>query len=231
MTTVFSDTCTDVDATQLQSHAPETGTGYTRLHGTQAALDCVITSNQINPESDADDGVIYTCDATYDSADYYFQWTLVALSTTAARSAIGLVRVQDVENMYAVYLRAGGNASSLYKKVAGTWSALGSGFTAPANGSVCKLEIIGTALKFYDDGVEIASASDSDIAATGKAGLAFGGGAELITSTDDAHSTNIFDTLTVVTTGAPAADEIAARFQTFSPGVMVLSPGQTIIKI
>lgn len=198
----FADNFTGTDTTQLQSHAPDTGTSWTRLWGSQATLDWVITSNQINPETDADDGVIYTADATYPSADYDITCTLAAFSGTGNRSIYLLVRIQDEENMYGVRLRAGAGLSQLYKKVSGTWSALGSAFTVPAVASVMKLEIIGSALKFYDDGAEIASATDSDITAAGKAGIAAGGGTELVTTTDDANSFNAIDTLTVNDLGA-----------------------------
>ncbi len=199
MTTVFSDTFTGSDGTQLQSHTPDTGTSWTRLWGSNATVDWVITSNQTNPEVDSDDGSMYTADATYDSADYYIEWTLVTQGGTT-RVTYAFVRMQDQENMYAVRLVSGAGASQLYKKVSGTWTALGSTFTVPANGSVCKLEISGTTLTFYDDGVSVASATDSSISSTGKAGIGAGGGAELVTSTDDSHSSNVWDTLSVVTT-------------------------------
>ena len=47
----FSDTFTDTDAVQLQSHAPNVGTSWTRLHGSNATVDFVITSNRANPEA------------------------------------------------------------------------------------------------------------------------------------------------------------------------------------
>lgn len=231
MTTVFSDTFTGTDATQLQSHTPDAGTSWTRLWGSTAGLDWVITTNQANPETSADNGVIYTADATYDSADYYIEWTLVTgpgVSTT--RATYAFVRIQDQENMYGVRLLGSTGTCQLYKKVAGTWTALGSAFTVPANGSVCKLEIIGTTLTFYDDGVSVASASDSDISTAGKAGLGSGGGGELVTSTDDSNAANVWDTLTVVTSVA-AADDVSARFQMNTPGVMIFLPGQAMIEI
>lgn len=212
MTTVFSDTFTDTDGVQLQSHTPDVGTSWTRLYGSNATIDWVIASNQATPETDQDDGSLYTADATYDSADYYAQWTLVA-STTGTRVVYAFVRVQDVDNLYAVRLLAGASACSLYTKVLGVWVAVGSGFTIPANGSVCKLEIIGTALKFYDDGVEVASATVLDISAAGKAGLGAGGGAELVTSTDDSHNANIWDSFSVVTSVA-----VTSQFMTTNRG-------------
>lgn len=199
---IFSDTFTDTDGVQLQSHAPATGTGWTRLWGSSGTLDLVITSNQCVQEEVLNNGVMYTADATYPSADYEVTFTLVGIVALNDRPWYVMVRLQDQENMYAVRLEATATESSLYKKVSGTWTALGSLFTKPANGSVCKLEIIGTTLKFYDDGVQIASATDSSLSAAGKAGLGGGGGAELVTSTDDTHASNIIDTFSVNDLGA-----------------------------
>src|SRR3990167_6422241 len=140
---VFSDTFTDTDGVQLQNHTPDTGTGWTRLWSDDANLDFVISGNLANPETNVNSGVIYTADATYPSADYDITLTLVQFSNAATHALYMLVRVQDQENMYAVRLFHSdqGAISSLYKKVTGTWTALGSLFTGPANGSVGKLEI------------------------------------------------------------------------------------------
>lgn len=202
MTLIFSAAFTGADTTQLQSYTPDIGASFTRLWG-DAGVDWVITSNQINPETAADKGSMYTCDATYDSADYYAEFTLVTgpgASTT--RASYLCVRIQDVDNLYAVRLIGGAGASSLYTKVLGVWVAVGSGFTCPANGSVCKLDITGNTLTFYDGGASVASATVLDIVAAGKAGLAAGGGAELVTSTDDSNTSIVWDTLSVVTTVA-----------------------------
>jgi hypothetical protein len=195
---IFADNFTGSDGTQLQSHTPDTGTSWTRLWGSNGTLDLVITSNRCVQEAVTNNGVIYTADATYPSADYDITFTVFTL-VDLDRPAYVFVRLQDQENMYAarIYRSSRGAISRLYKKVSGTWTALGSLFTGPADGSVCKLEIVGTALKFYDDGVEVASATDSDISAAGKAGLGAGGGAELVATGDDTHATNIIDTLSV----------------------------------
>ena len=185
----FSDTFTDTDAVQLQSHTPDVGTSWTRLWGSNATIDWVIGSNEATPESDTGDGSIYTADATYPSADYHVQWTAVALpSTQTTRAMYVLLRVQDQDNMYAVRLAGGTNTCQLYKKVSGTWTPLGSAFNKPAAGSICKLEIIGSSLKYYDDTVETASATDTDITAAGKAGIGAGGGTELVASGDASHT-------------------------------------------
>jgi hypothetical protein len=196
----FEDTFTDTDGTVLGSHTPTVGTSWTVLWRSDAALDFVITSNQCVGESNVNDGVIYTADATYPSADYDVTFTLVSMIELATAPLYIFVRIQDQENMYGVRLSRQVTECQLYKKVSGTWTALGDLFDEPAAGSVCKLEIIGSALKFYDDGVEVASATDSDITAAGKAGLGLGGGAELTAAGDDARA-HVIDTLTITDLG------------------------------
>lgn len=203
---VFADNFTDSDGVTLQSHTPDTGTSWTRLWGTAAGVDIEINTNRARSDGTLNSGVIYTADATYPSADYDVTFTLVSLVNLAGRPLYVMVRVADQENMYAVYLSKQTNACSLYKKVSGTWTAIGSLFDEPADGSVCKLEIIGTTLTFYDDGVSVASATDSDLSAAGKAGLGAGGGAELVTGGDDGSTSNVLDTLTVNDLGGGGGD-------------------------
>lgn len=192
----FSDNFVDTDGVLLQSHAPNTGTGWTRLFGS-TGTNAEIASNQVRSDGDLNAGVLYTADATYPSADYDMTCTMVSMVGNNDRPIWLFVRIADQENMYAVRLETTASESSLYKKVAGTWTAIGSLFTKPANGSVIKLEIIGTALKFYDDGVVIASATVTDLASAGKAGIGFGGHAELLNTTDDGSTSNVLDTLTL----------------------------------
>lgn len=206
----FEDTFTVGADELLDAHTPDVGTSWTKLFQDASGPSwtvrntndaCLVTTN-VN-----DLGVIYTADATYPSADYDITFTLVAHSGTGARHWGVAVRVQDIENMYAVRLRNAAGACQLYKKVSGTWTAVGSTFDGPANGSVCKLEIIGTALKFYDDGAEVASATVSDISGAGKAALWAGGGTEMPVSTDDANSITEVDNWVVTDLGAGGGGE------------------------
>jgi len=202
----FTDNFTDTDTTLLHNHVPDVGTSWTRLWASDANTDFVINaSNQCKGDNDVNDGVMYTADASYPSADYDITMTMVTNAATNTSPLFMLVRVQNQENMYAVAIENEPSESSLYKKVTGTWTPLGVAFSKPANGSVCKLEIIGSTLKFYDDGVEIATATDSDITAAGKAGIAGGGGAELLVTTDDLRA-HVIDTLSVNDLGTPGGD-------------------------
>lgn len=203
MPAFFSDTFTEASNTSLASHTPNTGTSWTLLwNTTPRVLQVESVADQVRGDGNGgNQGIIYTADATYPSANYEVEFTLVATITSIVPVYV-FVRIQDQENMYAVRLVPSTGTCRLYKKVSGTWTALGSLFDAPANGSVCKLSINGTALKFYDDGVEVASATDSDISAAGKAGLGMGGGTELVTSTDDISATNFLDNFSVTDLGS-----------------------------
>src|SRR3990167_8328049 len=196
----FEDTFTGNDDTALQNHTPDTGDSWTRIWTSTDGTKYEIISNKIQQAGSANTGCMYTADATYPSADYDITCTMTELGVSTTNNIYLFVRVQDQENMYAVRLldQGGTDTCQLYKKVSGTWSALGDVFTPPANGSVVKLEIIGSTLKFYDDGVEIASATDGDITSAGKAGIGGGGGAELVASGDDPSNIScIIDDLTV----------------------------------
>jgi hypothetical protein len=107
----------------------------------------------------------------------------------------------------------------MYKKVSGTWTAFGSFVTDPAVGDTVKLTVTGTGLEFFYNGVSKGTATDSDIAAAGKAGLAMGGGAELAASTDDILSTSAFDDFLVTDStggGTAVKDVIGTGFIPFA---------------
>lgn len=195
---VFNDTFTDTNGTALESHTPNTGTSWTQVWSSGAPTGFEIETNTAVVNIGLSDGCIYSANATYPSADYSAE--AVNAGNTGDDTLYLFVRLQDQENMYAAKLVAGGT-SQLYKKVTGTWTALGTSFTGPAAGSVNKLEIIGTTIKFYDDGVELKSVTDSDISAAGKAGIGAGGGSELVTLGDDASGQS-WDTFVVTDLGS-----------------------------
>jgi hypothetical protein len=203
---IFSDSMTEDVTTLLQDHPPDIGTSWTRLWGTDAStrsLQVLDTDLGVRCTGNSGDyGMLYTADTTYPSANYEAWFTFATTFSTITPIYL-CARIVDQENMYAVrlVLSSGGNNAQLYKKVSGTWSTLGSTVTI-ADGSVVKLSANGTAIKVYDDGVEVISVTDSGVAGTGKAGVAHGGGTELVNSTDDTRSTLMFDTFEVNDLGA-----------------------------
>jgi hypothetical protein len=201
---IFVDTFTEAASdTELTSHTPDTGTGYSRIHSDGAAprLSAIAATDRLKVSTGGNDsGVVYTCNGTYPSADYEGEITYTAGSGFATRPFYLAIRLADVENMYALRMTAVASGHQLYKKVAGTWSTLGSAVTI-ATGSVVKLYVSGTAIKVYDDGVEVISVTDSSLSAAGKFGFAVGGGSELVTSTDDCNTSWEFNDLTVTDLG------------------------------
>ena len=203
--TFFSDTLKGT-ATLLQDWTPDTlGDSWTQIYVAGVRSYQVIASGIRSSGNSGDSGFIYTADVTYPSANYEVEFTLVATVTSIVPVYV-FARIQDAENMYGVRLIPSTGTCQLYKKVAGTWGALGDLFDAPANGSVCKLIISGSTLSFEDDTVEIESVTDSDISAAGKAGVGMGGGAELVTSTDDVSATVVISDFSITDLGGGAAD-------------------------
>lgn len=203
--TRFEDTFVESVDTLLSQHIPDIGNSWSLLWSTTAES---ISGYIVNAAQDltsqvanvSNRGAIYEAVRTYLNTNYYIQATMVGLGVGATNTIYLFVRIQDVENMYGVKLtdQGGTNTCRLYKKVAGVWTALGSAFSPPADGSVIKLEIIGTSLKFYDDGVEVASATDADISGIGRAGIGGAGGAELVSAGDDMVTSCRLDNLSVV---------------------------------
>lgn len=213
MAVIFSDTFTEAVNTTLASHVPTLGTAWVLVwNTTPRLLQVESVADQVRGDGNGgNQGVMYRADVTYPSANYEVQFTLVA-TVTSLVPVYFFARLQDQENMYAVRLVPGTGTCQLYKKVAGTWTALGSLFDAPANGSVCKLIVNGTALSFEDDGVQVASATDGDISAAGQAGVGMGGGTELVVATDDISATNFLDLFSVNDLGSGATSSIHPIF-------------------
>lgn len=201
MAPFFSDAFVETSNVELPSHTPDVGTGYTRVwQDTTAILQAKGATDNCSASANViDSGVGYTADATYPSADYEAEWTYVA-GSTATRPLYILIRYTDTNNMAAVRLTNVASGCQLYKKVSGVWSTVGSAVTI-AVGSVCKIRFVGTTLELFDDTVSVASGTVSDVAAAGKAGIASGGGAVLVTSTDDVNTISIIDDFSVTDLG------------------------------
>jgi hypothetical protein len=208
MAVIFSDTFTEeTTSVALTAHTPDVGTSWSLLWDSGAGarvLQVNFSTDSVRCSGNSGDyGLMYTADATYPSANYEVQATFISTFSTITPIYL-LARVQDQENMYAVRLVSGASGAQLYKKVSGTWSTLGSAVTI-ADGSVVMLSVNGTAIKLFDDGAEVVSVTDSDISGTGKAGVAHGGAAELVNSTDDTRAHQMLDTFSVNDLGAGGA--------------------------
>jgi hypothetical protein len=203
----FQDTFTEASVdTDLPSHTPDTGTSWTDLWhtATTCKLQVIAASDTAKAaQSVGNSGVIYTADGSYPSADYEVSAKIVAGFTGTNRGYL-LARVQDSANMYALRFTTGGSATRMYVNIAGSWTALGLFKTDPVVGDTVKIQIIGSTLKWYINGVLQDTQTDSQITAAGKAGFAMGGGANLAASTDDILSTSELDDYLVTDLGAVA---------------------------
>ncbi len=201
-TTIFHDAFTEASAdTELSSHTPDTGTGWSLIFRDDSAdkINAVASSDSAKPNaSQANRGVIYSANGTYPSADYEASVKIVAGFTGTNRGYL-IVRMTDQENMYALRFSTGATATRLYKKVSGTWTALGSFKTDPAVGGIVKIRVCGNVLQYFYNDVLIDQQTDSALTSAGKAGLGMGGGAELASSTDDILNTSELDDFLVQT--------------------------------
>lgn len=203
MTVIFNDTFTDTTGTDLADHTPDTGTSWTNLIA-QLVGDETMTINGIDNtaqcgEGGLNDGVLYTADCTYLSANYKVEVDSTTTDTGDDYSII-FARIQDSNNMYALEWTT--TTFILYSKTTvGGWSALDTA-TSPtvAGDDVIKLEVDGTSIKGYINNVEKVSATNSDHTAAGKGGIGVG---SIVNSGAD-MSAQEFDNFTITDLGAAA---------------------------
>jgi hypothetical protein len=176
-----------------------------------------INTNRLVSGGGLSDGVLYTADVTYSSADYIAKITAVTADSGDDPSILA-VRIQDSSNMYAV--KFNNTDCQLYKKTLGTWSTVGTAGAGVVDGSVVELKIEGTTLTFYDDGVSIKSATVSDHSSAGKAGVGMGA---VITSGDDmsAQTLDTFEVNTLASSSTVTVTPSAQTIPTSSPSVTV----------
>lgn len=212
MTAFFSDTFTDTNGTALNSHTPDTGTSWSLLYQ-DADKRYEIQSNTAEQVNGLNGGAFYTADATYPSADYSVQFTLSGLPANSAQNIFVMARIADIDNLYAVRITSNNpQDSQIYRKLSGTWTALGSKFNQPGASSVMRFEVVGDSLEVYDDDVLVASATDTNITAAGKAGIGGGGGAEGISAGIDMNSACSVDAFSVTDLGSAATAAPAIFF-------------------
>ncbi|HET6224736.1 MAG TPA: hypothetical protein VFF27_00560 [Bacteroidia bacterium] len=175
---IFQDSFTEgqFNNTPLNSHTPNIGLSWTQLinMNTSSGIKAYGLTGQAQPVSAAlNKGSFYGANVSggYLLADYEVEVKSVT-TFTGAPLVLG-VRVNNTgSNGYFVRFYTGG--SQLYKRVGGTWTAIGSAGSGVANNATAKLQIIGTALKFFVNGTLTLSATVNDISAAGVAGLGMG---------------------------------------------------------
>lgn len=187
---VFYDLFIESSDTDLASHTPDLGTSWSVVWQTDATKDLYTENadNTLRPYTTwTNSGAMYKANATYPGADYYVEAKYVG-GASSTKPIYLFLRLQDQENMYALRIGGGSSNTRMYKKVSGTWTALGSAGPDPSPGDTVRFEIQGSTLKYYFNGSLRDTQTDSSITSAGNAGIGFGGGAELQWSNDDSNT-------------------------------------------
>lgn len=173
--TIFGqDAFTDTDAVLLQAHAATTGGPWVKHAG--ATVDAAILANRLRTLDAADfstEDSVYYITAAPATADYDVQVDVVKLGTSN-----GEVRVNGRQattaplTMYSVQLTTAG-AMKLYKANAGTYTQLGSNYTATFSASdTLILRLRGSSISVLWNGATvIGPVSDTAITTAGVAGV------------------------------------------------------------
>jgi hypothetical protein len=123
-----------------------------------------IQSNGCAPDATGVEcGARWTADAF--ANDQYSQCVLAAKSgSTAEAVGPGVRHAAAGTGTYYGYYQDGGSTGYCFKMVAGTWTQLGATFGSAAAGVTLKLEVQGTTLTVYHNGVSQGTRTDSAIA-------------------------------------------------------------------
>lgn len=186
----FYDTFTDTNGTALDSHTPETGTGWTMRDNSGSNME--IQGGEVTGDGGLNDGALYTATATYPSDDYDVTAVIGTADTSSDTFSI-VARWTDNDNMLA--LRYNEDVFALHKKVAGTWTTLanpGALGLLPVDGDTVGIRVVGNVAKILYNGGEAMTVTGLDsVLETGVAGVGIGGGLVNRVDTDDVSAQTI----------------------------------------
>ena len=169
--TLVDDTFTVGTNTNLQDHTPDTGSGYTYLSGGTAVI-----MQSVDSVGKFSSRALYKNDTAIGSADYDAYITIKHGGSAYVPTMV-CVRINGASNdRYCGGLgdNGGNPASKIIKVVGGTETSLGVADTfGPAANDIYRLNVTGDDLTLYRNGVSKVTASDSDVTATGNAGVDF----------------------------------------------------------
>jgi hypothetical protein len=212
MAIIFQDTFTEASTTAIDSHTPDTGTGWVieidggadlpTASGPDDALRVTSGTNS--------DKTIITSRPNPTSAEYDVQFTLTVLPSDADNPSWLVARYVDTSNYYVAGSNGAANAADkkIVKNVAGTKTELASGDSADTVGDVFKFEVRNATKKLYRNGVELLSTSDNALTSAGSAGVAWGNVGTV--ATDDVSGLTRIDDYSVneVSSGAATANGV-----------------------
>lgn len=184
----FNDEFNDTGGTLLTSHTPDTGSHWIKEKDSATyapgEIDSAGTNLQIgHPTSaDANNSILFSARATYPSANYSVRSQIEATGYSSTYPICLLARWVDLSNYYGLSVVQATAGMVLWKEVAGVVTVLDQYTGAIYAGSVLNLNVDGTSIKGYKNGVELVSATDSALTATGYACI--GGGNIRVSSYD-----------------------------------------------
>jgi hypothetical protein len=223
--TVFSDAFTEASTTLLNLHTPNVGTNWSLALSTGGATYSVFNNGTVRPTTTLSNvGCLYLANNVAPAAAVDVSITASAVVTGA--NVVGLVfRYVDSNNYYLLTLSNTTANCILYKKVAGTWTNLGTTSTGMAVGTVWRVRAVGTNIVVYAGSTIVKITSDSGITAAGLCGLSAGTIGQ--NATDDVSNTWQLDNFSVtnyassgglVTNGINVTGDIRASGQIVGHG-------------
>lgn len=174
------------------------GSNWTALQNSSAvASGHTIVSNQCKAIQGTGNYAFSFWNADTFGNDHYSQ--VVAANLAAYCGSMVRMPASGIVDGYLLFNTLGGS-TSLYRLDDGGFALLQSGFTAPAVNSVMKLSAEGTAIKCYDDGVQMGTTQTDATYGTGRAGIfGYNDGSPVVGLVDDWEGGNVG--------GAPAPKE------------------------
>jgi hypothetical protein len=174
MATFQQDTFTGTAGVAITDRSPEVGTW--EGHPAKEGMNLVLSdANRARGNGTASDtGTLYFGTGLPDGPNYSVTAVIVAKSLHNLAGVMGRMDTTDYTGYEAIYnAYSGATQWRLAKRIAGAFTLLGTfsqSLTLDQDYTL-KLEMIGTAIKVYVDGVERISVTDSDISAAGRVGL------------------------------------------------------------
>jgi hypothetical protein len=138
-----------------------------------------VNSNTCYPATLSANEALATLDSTI--TDVKVKLTPTTMST-AGRFASVVGRYADNNNYYLAQTDT--SNSQLYKRVAGTYTQLGSDAAAVAAGTVLELRCVGSTISLWGNGVELVSVTDTDLTAGTNCGVRVGGAGSTVLRMD-----------------------------------------------
>lgn len=128
--------------------------------------DWSIVSNQLRPGGSITSYVLYASPLA--TADHYSEAVLAVASAVST----GVLARADITGNNFYLWRNNGSTWDLFVNIGGSFTTIGNSYAAAAvNGDVARIECIGSTIKGYVNGVERASATDTQITSGLYAGL------------------------------------------------------------